>query len=504
MPAQTVPIDFAETDPVAPRALNLSLRIDSTIPSAIQARVTYAFRVFAAIYGYRVADSGPESQSVRVFYGPLPTNKNADTEILIPALYDGAREHVSSSPRTKPIPFRLAGETIPLFLGLDSAEKKPDWLGEIFLWLSGELESYANLRDAVGRVPFEGTPFGRFGLSPRKPYAALLMAGLEYAIRGNKISALPKAPSPLASAAHLVLPSHDIDFYFDGRRSAFVRLAKNIGIGARTYRSSSYCFDNLQLLSSLLAGKRPGSYLFPLLNAAESAGFRSTLFPVVRRAHRRDPNYSLESIASSIANALAKGFSVGLHGSYRSVAEERSLRSEATRFGERFGKRPKANRQHWLRFASQRALFREVEIAGMLADSSIGFPETVGFRNGASFAFPPYDFDKERPHRLLEVPLVLMDGGLEAEARRLGTSPAEIAEEVLTQSRNMGWGGISILWHNPIEPLSVPGQINDVFWQLAADRRSHTEAWLTFEEFLNAAVPRYQQAGLLEGVPVHA
>src|SRR5262249_31185171 len=230
---------------------------------------------------------------------------------------------------------------------------------------------------------------------------------------------------------------------------------------------------------------------------------RSTFFPVVRRAHRRDPNYSLEAIASPIVIALAKGFSVGLHGSYRSVEEHR-LRSEAALLKERFDNPPVANRQHWLRFASQRALFREVACGGILADSSLGFPETVGFRNGASFAFPPYDFDQERPHRFLEVPLVLMDGGLEAEARRLGASPQEIANEVLTQSRNIGWGGISVLWHNPIEPLSVPREINAAFWRLAADRQSHAETWLTFHEFLKAVLPRYQQAGLLEGVSVHA
>jgi hypothetical protein len=140
----------------------------------------------------------------------------------------------------------------------------------------------------------------------------------------------------------------------------------------------------------------------------------------------------------------------------------------------------------------------------MLADSSLGFPDSVGFRNGASFAFPPYDFERECPHRFFEIPLAIMDGGLEMEARKSGQLPQQIADEVLRASRNVGWGGFSVLWHNPIEPLSVPREINDVFWRCADNRNASREAWLTFDQFLAVVLPRYQQAGLLEGVSVNA
>src|SRR5262249_52600111 len=178
--------------------------------------------------------------------------------------------------------------------------------------------------------------------------------------------------------------------------------------------------------------------------------------------------------------------------------------AEANLLSQKVGAAPRANRQHWLRFESQRTLFREVENAGMLADSSLGFPETTGFRNGASFAFPPYDFERERPHEFLEIPLALMDGGLEAESRMTGAQPQRIADEVLANSRTLGWGGISLLWHNPIEPLSVPQSINDVFWQCADKRHAIRESWLTFDQFLALALPRYRQAGLLHRGCNHA
>ena len=484
------------------RTNSLSLEFDDSVVPVVRARIDYAIRVFAAIYGHPVVEPGKDESEFRLVYGPSG-RVGADTgQIRIPALYNNIDADFRNS--KAPTRFDFAGQKFPLFLGIDLDTGSPDWLGEIFLWLSGELEFSAKQRDEVGRIPFLETPFGKHGLSPRRPYAALLMSCLENILRGGETSVLPKAPSPIAGAKHIVLPSHDIDFHFNGFRSAFVRLSKNFLIAARIYKDSSFFRDNAKRLVSLFAGNRPGDYLFPLLDAVESREFRSTIFPVVRRTHRRDPNYSLENIASPLSLAIVRGFSVGLHGSYRSVMEERSLNTEAAILGERIGKRPRANRQHWLRFQSQRSLFREIEGAGILADSSLGFPEAVGFRNGACFAYPPYDFERETAHRFLEVPLVLMDGGLEAEARRSGQSAEQIADEVLHESRSAGWGGVSVLWHNPVEPISVPGKVNEVFWRLAEKRNDVQESWLTFDQFISEVLPRYQQAGLLERCPAYA
>jgi len=485
----------------SPRAI--SLELDWAVPAKVRARMEYAFRVFAAIYGHAVVGPGGTGQAVRFRYSANPEAAGDPESISIPARYS-VRTADDRTYGVTPAFASIAGESIPLFLGTDPVSGNPDWLGEIFLWLSGEFELGAKKRDSVGRIPFSETPFARFGISAERPYAGLLMAWLENTLRGNGGSALPKAPSPVANCEHIVLPSHDIDYYYSGPGSAFVRLAKNLAIAVRLYRNGSYFADNLRALLGIFSGKRPGDYLLPLLDFAQASGFESTFFVVGRRSHPRDPNYSLETIASPIAKAIARGFSPGLHGSYRSVMEDRSLAGEASILSERFAKRIRTNRQHWLRFATHRSLFRELEAAGLFADSSLGFPESAGFRNGASFAFPPYDFERECPHRFLEIPLVLMDGGVEAEARQSGRDPGNIVEAVLGASRKTGWGGISILWHNPIEPLSVPREINEIFWRLAAERKDSNEEWLTFDRFLSAVLPRYQQAGLMEGIRVNA
>jgi hypothetical protein len=239
-----------------------------------------------------------------------------------------------------------------------------------------------------------------------------------------------------------------------------------------------------------------------MIEEMEKQGIQSTLFVVSRQGHRRDPNYRLEELVPHLSEASKRGFPVELHGSYGSVVDGSTLTQESVTLEKAIGKRTLGNRQHWLRFDYHDNLFQAVRDAKLLFDSTLGFSEMVGFRNGASFAFPPYDFKKEKPHQFLEIPLAVMDVSLEKASRTLGRKPQELADEVLEQSRRWGWGGISVLWHNPIEALHVPKEINQVFWNCAPKAGDSSEKWLSGRQFVEQCWGRYQNAGLLEEVPI--
>ena len=473
--------------------LSISLEFGATVAAKIRSRILYSFRVYAAIYGYTVADE--RQGAVRFVYGGLA---HQDGAFYIPALY---REGAAPSGFTKHI---VAGESFYLRFGIDQTSGRPDWLGELFLWLSSELEAGIPERDDVGRIPFSATVFSRQGLSPRKPYASLLMMWLEAERRGAPHKPLVAPPSPVADCKHMVICSHDVDYHYTTRQSAFIRLIKNLGIAIRVYQSWPYFTENLRMLLQLLAGRRIGEYIPALIRAGEVGGFRSTLFVVSRRAHRRDPDYELEQIAPLLKLANEQGFSLGLHGSYRSVLQDKSLRQELQRLKDCTGCPVTSGRQHWLRFADVPGLFAEVEEARLIADSSMGFSDMVGFRNGASFAFPPYDFAREAAHSFLEIPLVLMDGNIEAASRTLGIPAEDLVNEVLVASRSTGWGGVAVLWHNPMEPLSVPSEINRLFWNSVKKKAQLAEKWMAVDDFFGMVLPRYRQAGLLKDVSIPA
>ena len=485
--------------PCEGRILPLFLRFGADVPRHVQSRMSYAFRVFAAIYGHTVVESD-SAAAVRCFYGKALPRQNDGSLFYIPAMYRDSQTRKRGFCFAK---HGFAGRDFHLSFGIDPQSERPDWLGELFLWLSGEYESNIQVRDSIGRIPYTETVFNREGISALRPHASLLMAWLESAINNGKgTESLHRAPSPISSIEHLVVCSHDIDFHFNHPASALLRLTKNLGIAALRRQPKSHFFETLRLLSQVIGGRRVGHYVPTLTEENRRHDIQSTFFAVGRQAHRRDPNYRLAQIAPFLRDAVSRGFSVGLHGSYRSVIEDHSLAEEAQLLIESVGRKPLSGRQHWLRFSRSQDLFDEVARAGLLADSSLGFPDMIGFRNGASFAFPPYDFANEAPYRFLEIPLVLMDGSLEAASRQLHQTAVQLAEAVLEESRSCGWGGIAILWHNPLEPISVPSGINKVYWQCAARRKRLSEKWINADQFFAAALPRFQKAGLLQEVTI--
>jgi hypothetical protein len=478
---------------------SLSLTFASDVPELVRRRMSYSFRVFAAIFDHPVVEENIDSDAVRCFYGNAAP---AGDEFFIPARYAAI---CPGGPKHGERKWRYANEDFFLFHGIDAASGRPDWLGEIFDWLSCKHERAATTRDSVGRIPYSASIFGERNLSPRKPYATMLMACLENEMRGaSRTQDFPRPPSPLPGVEHMVICSHDIDFYYTNKRSTLLRLTKNLGIAYRPYRSWSFAASNSRMILDVLSGKRVGDYLPALFRQGVKANFQSTLFAVPRQLHRRDPNYEISEIVSRLNDAQPNGFSVGMHASYTSIIEGSTLLPETTAMEKAWGRKAIANRQHWLRFESHEKLYRAVASAKLALDSSLGFPDQVGFRNGASFAFPPYNLEDEEPYEFLEIPLVIMDGSLEAASRESKENPQDVADEVLRASRRWSWGGVSVLWHNPIEPISVPKEINRVFWECVGQQENFRERWITADEFLCVSLGRYQAAGLLKDMPIHA
>lgn len=477
----------------------IRLQFTAEVAPQVRARMDYAFRVYAAIYGHRVVNGGSSEKARTVVYGSrFDYSSNQEGFLHIPALYQPELANQGIRDVTR---HSYAGEEVFLFYGLDPQFARPDWLGEIFEWLSSGHEQAIQTRDNVGRIPDAEMIFARLGIPAWKPHASSVMAWLENCVSGRElVPALPRATSPVPGVDHLVICSHDIDFYYDDRPNTLHRLIKNLAIAVLQYKSWDYFSGNSSMIFGLLRGERIGDYVPRMISRLTECDARSTLFVVPRRAHRRDPNYSLEGLASILRDASQRGFPIEIHGSYTSSIEARTLLPEAAQLRRILQESPTGNRQHWLRFGKTEDLFPTVEEAELRFDSSVGFTDQVGFRNGASFAFPPYNFQEERAYDFLEIPLAIMDGSLIEESRATSETSQFLAERVLAESRKRGWGGISILWHNPVEALAVPGEINRVFWNCAANKESFREKWISTSDFFSLSLRRYHAAGLLAKV----
>ncbi|SRR5258706_9464430 len=355
----------------------------------VKARMSYAFRVFCAIYGHAVTDDDSANDDICIFYDPEAPSELLPSAIQIPARYVERSTNESAPQSAK---FFYAGEQFDLFYGRDNLGR-PDWLGEIFEWISSADEMSLVERDPIGRIPFEKSVFSRQKLSPFRPHALLAMAWLEgYLKNGTAKEELVKAPSPVQGTDHYVIASHDIDIHWTEAwpwHERVKRQLKNLIINPLESRSVSLLVSSFARLLKSLIGMRVDDFIPALLKAAKRLDFQSTLFVIAYSFHRRDANYRIEQLILPLREATRVGFDVDLHASYTSIVENCDLLSEAEHLSNRLQISPTGSRQHWLRFDRHQKLFAEIENARLMYDSTLGFADHIGFRNGACFAFPP-------------------------------------------------------------------------------------------------------------------
>jgi hypothetical protein len=180
-----------------------------------------------------------------------------------------------------------------------------------------------------------------------------------------------------------------------------------------------------------------------------SLGARSTFFVMAGHGHRADgaaPESYDRLRPRLVETLLESGSEVGLHGSYLAAEDVDRLARERAELaqldGPLFGQR-----YHYLRVDPHRNLATLPRL-GFRYDTSLGFPDALGFRAGIAHPFRPWDFARDRPANLIEVPLAVMDATL-AEERYEALSAVDAKPRVLAL---LDWaaehgGAFSILWH---------------------------------------------------------
>jgi hypothetical protein len=354
-------------------------------------------------------------------------------------------------------------------------------------------------RDAVGRPLFSATYAGRFGINTQIPYAAIAMHCLQMQICRSmpRVEAQPHGPE--GTSAHFIIPTHDVDYFPIGRRHAANRLVRNAVV--------SWVIANEPLLAIRQAvraftmamgfGQDPLDKISALAEEEHRREIKATFNFLVQHAHRLDATYTLQH--KDVINAMrwlaSRGMEIGLHGSYTCLDSSCGTRDEKERMLTR-GFNVRGGRQHWLRYTLDR-LISAVEAAGLDYDMSIGWSERIGFRAFACFAFPPYNFNEERPATFLEIPLAMMDQALHI--REHGeTRMFSDAADVLAASRRWGWGGISLLWHPTAFGYGwLPPDVGNIFWKLADASTHWGDNWMKASDFMDVVRQRYVDVGLL-------
>jgi hypothetical protein len=190
------------------------------------------------------------------------------------------------------------------------------------------------------------------------------------------------------------------------------------------------------------------------------AAASSTFFLLADHAHpfdgpAREPYERLRPRLVEVL--LGGGAEVGLHGSYSAADRADRLGAEKRKL-EALAGGVRGQRYHYLRLDPHSNL-GALESLDFLYDTTLGFPDQPGFRAGIAQPFRPWDFDREQPLRLVEIPLAAMDVTLGA-ARYLNLS---VRDAAIRLGALVDWaaehgGGFSLLWHSEQwDTVTYPG-----------------------------------------------
>jgi len=459
-----------------------------------RARLGYAFSLFCAIYGHRkIPIAEADVADVWISYSSENQKPASKPTLQLTNLYQPRSIY---EPAPRPRRFERDPESTFLFY-FPTSGGEPDWLAEIFEWVSCADEYSIQSRDSAGRIDFRDSYAGRHRLDIGVPYAAVAMRCLHEAL----CKCVPGQPfdqkNGLARGAHRVINTHDVDILPAGYFGSLRRLLKYALISLLVFKSVSHSAVQMaKALSMAVGGANPLDQIPNLLRTELRNGLGATYFFIARHDHRRDANYRITDpdVETLLESVQRQGLEVALHGSYNSLDGPGSLASEFSTLRKQ-GLRPQGNRQHWLRFTLDR-LIPAVERSGALYDSSIGW-NSMGFRAGACFPFPPYNFDCERPATFLEIPLAVMDQGMVT-----GGHPQEKwfddVARILSNSRRYGRGGISLLWHpTAFGGGQLPREIDRVFHRLVEHKDEWNDTWTSCIDLIRSVYHRYVNVDLL-------
>ncbi len=155
-----------------------------------------------------------------------------------------------------------------------------------------------------------------------------------------------------------------------------------------------------------------------------------------------DPRHA--RIAHEIAALAAEEVENGVHPGYETYLAPERLHAEVAVLSKLFQTDNIGGRQHYLRWCPETWLHWEQ--CGLAYDTSVGFADQIGYRCGTCHPYRPWLLWLNREARLLEVPLLVMDGTL----KQLRVSPGRMHELMsgLVASCAAVGGVFTVLWHN--------------------------------------------------------
>ena len=394
-----------------------------------------------------------ELADVGIYYGQQPAGLHPEIIILPMASDCEAFFDTNQSIDLNKIKWvDILGVKIPV---LFSSEKGDDLVASAFYWLSGWHEWTVQTRDQHGRFPHSATLQEKLKVS-HLPVVDYYRALIQEQLIRTQIRFEPRS---WAGKEWAICPTIDVDYLKQWRLGMIFReKVEYFLLNARKKSASERWGRLVQFVKSYCS---PGDAFQSALNRMHHYIRRYGKGTVFFKAGAHGPNdveYKLNQpyVWQMVKNLLSDSFEIGLHPSYHASDHQGYLRNERSLLTQCIGDAPVSVRNHYLRYHSLITPHLQVG-AGFRIDSSLGYAECSGFRNGTCMPFLKFDCRNNQVMDLWEMPLLMMDGTLFNRENLSVKDAISKSADLLLQCKKFGGVGVA-LWHNVMgEEMDYPG-----------------------------------------------
>jgi hypothetical protein len=293
----------------------------------------------------------------------------------------------------------------------------------------------------------------------------------------------PYAPTPVVSQLlynegfrpvykdnkkYAVCFSHDIDFLYEPKNKNAFLISTAESLKRGTLNRLGYNLKNL-------IGKvqNPEWVLDILIDLENKHNIKSTYYFLCLANGDEDYNYDIESQRGYIKQLTAAGYEIGLHGGHKAYNSIDKILEEKKRLESVTETHTQGYRNHYLRFKTPDTWYYLKEL-GFAYDTTFGFPDQIGYRNGMCYPFRPYDHVKGSYIDILELPLLVMDVtffkymGLNVE------NAFKVFKKIQAEVQQLN-GVLTIVWHNNC----LTGEYRQLYDMVVAEVLKTDDAWIT-------------------------
>ncbi|MDI3541378.1 MAG: hypothetical protein PWQ62_292 [Candidatus Methanomethylophilaceae archaeon] len=195
-----------------------------------------------------------------------------------------------------------------------------------------------------------------------------------------------------------------------------------------------------------LGGKENSPYwnFQEIMDLEEKYGAQSSFYFLAADSDIKRFRYNIEDLEDELGQIVDRGWEVGLHGGYYAYNDLNEITKEKKRLEKALGRKVIGYRNHYLRFKVPDS-WEILEKAGFEYDTTLGYPDAVGFRNGMCHPFRPYNLCSKCEIKIVEVPMIIMDGTLFGSTRSDGEAWAMAKRLIDTVASCQGV--LTLNWH---------------------------------------------------------